>query len=317
MSLFQIMLFTVVLLLSLFSFYSCTEKTQETLTPEETLTLEETETFGLTEEAEAQRATELLKWASIHRYAPECMVQIYSENDTIPPPTPVPIQKEKFAELSQLRQLFQGTALENNFRILRILIDSQIYREYLRQTFDREPHFETLDEFWRMTMPPIPTEQYRPLFGGFLENPESSDFAYLHKIVLEGKGSLTIYNGLAMFCAREPGDPPNIPKIPQPQHLIDGPFIDTPLYEFTKDTVEKWIFHNGHGIDAYKVFENRYKEFIKNAGEADKKKVRGFFNTYGIDDGLIMLALQEPDLTGLILWYSFDEAMFIAWVNHF
>lgn len=47
----------------------------------------------------------------------------------------------------------------------------------------------------------------------------------------------------------------------------------------------------------------------------DKKKIRGFFNTYSADEGLILLALQEPDLTGLILWYAFDEAMFIAWLN--
>jgi len=45
------------------------------------------------------------------------------------------------------------------------------------------------------------------------------------------------------------------------------------------------------------------------------KKDTRFFNTYSADEGLILLALQEPDLTGLILWYAFDEAMFIAWLN--
>ena len=304
MKFFQITLIILILLISFFFLFSCTEKTQDTLTPENT-------------EAALRSEVELPKWTSIHRYAPECMVQTYPEGDIILPTASEPIHKEKLAELLQFQQRFQGNVLEDNFRILRILIDSQIYKEYLTETFKRDPHFETLDEFWRMTMPPIPTEQYRPLFDGFLEDPEVEDFAYLHKIVLEGKGSLTIYQGLSMCCAREPGDPPNIPKVPQPQYLIDGPFIDTPLHKSTKDTLQKWIFHNRQGENAYNVFEKRYTEFIKDASEIDKKKIRGFFNAYGVDEGLIMLALQEPDLTGLILWYSFDEAMFIAWINDF
>jgi hypothetical protein len=299
---FQITHICVILLISFFAFLSCTEKTQDPLTPEKT-------------ETDLRREAELLRLMRLHRNAPECMVKTYPESDIIPPTPPEPIHREKMAELLALRQRYEGTVLEDNFRILRDLIDSEIYKTYLRETFRRMPQFDTLDEFWRMTMMPIPTETYRPLFDGFLENPEVEDFAYLHQRILEGKGALTLYQGLSIFCARDPGDPPNIPKIQQPQHLIDGPFIDTPLHEFTEKTLEKWIFDNGLGENAYNAFEARYTDFIQEASENDKKKIRGFFNTYGVDEGLILLALQAPDLTGLLLWYAFDEAMFIAWVN--
>jgi len=304
MRFFQITRIIVILLISFFFFLSCTEKTQDPLIPEKT-------------ETDFRREAELLKLTRLHRDAPECMVKTYSESDIIPPTSPEPIHREKMAELLALQQRYEGNVLEDNFRILRHLINSETYKAYLRETFTREPQFQTLDEFWRMTMMPISTEEYRPLFDGFLENPEVEDFAYLHQIILEGKGALTLYKGLSIFCAREPGAPPNIPKIPQPQHLIDGPFIDTPLHQFTEDTLEKWIFDNGQGENAYNAFEARYTDFIQDASERDKKKIRGFFNTYGVDEGLILLALQEPDLTGLILWYAFDEAMFIAWVNDF
>jgi hypothetical protein len=288
--------------MSFFAFLSCTEKTQDPLRPEKT-------------ETELRREAELLKLTRLHRNAPECQVKPYSESEITPPTPPEPIHIEKMAELLALRHRDEGTVLEDNFRMLRDLIDSEIYKTYLRENFTRDPQFQTLDEFWRMTRMPIPTETYRPLFDGFLENPQAEDFAYLHQRILEGKGALTLYQGLSIFCARDPGDPPNIPKIQQPQHLIDGPFRDTPLHAFTEKTLEKWIFDNGHGENAYNAFEARYTDFIQETSENDKKKIRGFFNTYGVDEGLILLALQEPDLTGLLLWYSVDEAMFIAWVN--
>ena len=299
---FQITRVIVVLFISFFFFSSCSEKTQDPLIPEKT-------------EADLRQEAELLRLTRLHRDAPECMVKTYSKSDIIPPTPPEPIHREKMAELLALRQRYEGTVLEDNFRILRDLIDSEIYKTYLRETFTRKPEFQTLDEFWRMTMMPIPTEAYRSLFDGFLQNPEAEDFTYLHQLILEGKGALTLYKDLSIFCAREPGEPPNIPKIQQPQHLIDGPFRDTPLQELTENTLEKWIFDNGQGENAYNAFEARYTDFIEEASERDKKKIRGFFNTYGVDEGLILLALQKPDLTGLILWYTFDEAMFIAWVN--
>ncbi len=299
---FQITGFIVVSVISFFFSSSCSEKTQDPLIPEKT-------------ETELRREAELLTLTHLHRDAPECQVKTYSESEIIPPTPPEPIHTQKKAELLALRHRYEGTVLEDNFRILRDLIDSEIYKTYLRETFTREPEFQTLDAFWRRTMMPIPTETYRPLFDGFLQNPQAEDFAYLHQRILEGKGALMLYQGLSIFCARNPGDPLNIPKIQQPQHLIDGPFRDTPHHAFTEKTLEKWIFDNGQGENAYNAFEARYTDFIQEDSERDKKKIRGFFNAYGVEEGLILLALQEPDLTGLLLWYTADEAMFIAWVN--
>ncbi len=47
-----------------------------------------------------------------------------------------------FEHLSELRELFQDPLFADNFRILRTLVDSQIYRSYLTENFKRAPDFE-------------------------------------------------------------------------------------------------------------------------------------------------------------------------------
>lgn len=282
----------------------CTETPQETVHPETSETppvsVVEMETDPLLTDVPMERP---------HIDMSKYQVQIYTVDAVILPPPVEPIHRETFEKLWELQELFQGTVLADNFRILRILVDSQIYRSYLTQNFNREPDFETLDTFWRMTLPPIPTEKYRPLFEGFLENPQAEDFAYLHRRVLEGKGDSTIHPVLSP--PRPDLAPAQLLHHFRPKH----PFFATPLHELTKDTVRKWLMHDEKG---FKMLEKTLEQNIILAEiENDKKRVRGFFNEYGADAGLVMLALQDPDLMGLILWYSIDEAMFMAWVNRF
>ena len=175
---------------------------------------------------------------SAHRDLSKYQVQIYPANAIISPSPPELIHQETFERLWELREMFRDPVLADNFRMLRILVDSQIYRSYLTQNFNREPDFETLDAFWRMTLPPIPTEKYRPLFEGFLENPEAEDFAYLHRRVLEGKGSSTIHPVLSP--PRPDLTPAQLLHHFRPKH----PFFGTPLHELTKDTVRKWFLRD-------------------------------------------------------------------------
>ena len=300
----MLQLFTALIVVKLLLVFGCTE------TPKETVRLELPETPQ--DNVSDMETQPLLTGAPIespNRDLSRYQVQIYPADAVFSPPAPETIHQETYEKLWELRERFQSTVLADNFRILRILVDSQIYRSYLTQNFKREPEFETLDAFWRMTLPPIPTEKYRPLFEDFLENPEAEDFAYLHRRILEGKGESTKHPGLSP--PRPDLTPAQLLQHFRPKH----PFSGTPLHELTQDTVRKWFLHDRVRAN---IFEKKLeRDIIPAEIENDKKRVRGFFNLYGADTGVIMLALQYPDLIGLILWYSIDDAMFMAWINRF
>ena len=80
---------------------------------------------------------------------------------------------------------FKGNVLEDNFKILRKLTASQIYKAYLANTFPRDESFETLDEFWKV--PPPPTEDFLRLFEGILENPADEQIAFIYRAMLAYK----------------------------------------------------------------------------------------------------------------------------------
>lgn len=234
----------------------------------------------------------------------ECqIIETYPENESVISPTAEEIHKQIFAELLGLRQMYQDTVLENNFEILRILTDSQIYIDYLKQAFHRDTPFETLEEFWTTQSPLI--ELYRPIFDGFIEDPETDDFAYLHRDILNWK-AVVLYTYAIPICVQDPID--YLKK--KPLHLREGPVKKTDL---TTGTFEKWVTHYS---DGYESFSSRKRKMFITFLNTDKKKIRGYFNAYSVDDALIWLAIQDPNLAGLILSSTIDETMFIGWLNY-
>ncbi len=293
---------TAYLLISSLLVLGCTETPQETVHPDTSETPQDS-VMGMENNSLLIDVTVESPHIDMSKY----QVQIYPAEVVISPSPPEAIHQETFEKLWELRELFQDPLFADNFRILRTLVDSQIYRSYLIENFKREPGFETLDAFWRMTLPPIPTEKYRPLFDGFLENLEAADFAYLHRRVLEAKGDSMIHPVLSP--PRPDLTPAQLLHHFRPKH----PFFGTPLHELTKDTFRKWLMQDH--VRAQIVERKLEQDLIPGEIETDKKRVRGFFNEYGAEAGLIMLAVRDPDLMGLLLWYSIDEAMFIAWIN--
>ncbi|RKU09860.1 hypothetical protein C6501_14820 [Candidatus Poribacteria bacterium] len=279
-----IMLFIPFLFISIIALLSCTEKQKSgTVLIED----EETITYPIKKELPV-----------------ECqIIETYPENESVIPPIAEEMHKQLFVELDELRQLFEGSILENNLEILRILTRSQIYIDYLKRTFHRDAPFETLEEFW--TTQPIPTELYRPIFDGFIEAPEPDDFAYLHRNLLNWKATV-LHTYVIPICARDPIDY----FLNKPLHLRGGPVKKTDL---TNGTLEKWVTHYS---DGYESFRSRKRKKFITFLNTDKKKIRGYFNMYDVDDALIWLAIQDPNLIGLILSSTVDEAMFIGWINY-
>ena len=289
-------LFSLFLLSTLVSSLGCTEKPEETVMPgeEDTITIPQAEYDALV-------SAYLEEALAPHREAPECKMQTYARNTLITPPTPDAGLSATFLELAGHRQQFQGSVMADNFRILRYLTDSDIYQEHLANIFGTP--LQTPAVFWRTTSSQATASL--ALFAGFMETPTEADIELLQQIIWYERAVLVAVDG--NVCAKAFGGEPVSLSIP--------PHIEQPLIRaYTSETYKQWIRRD---TQAYKAFEARYKTFIENVNHTARKKVRGFLNAYGPEDGFIWLSLHEPALTELILSNSTDEAAFWGWVNSF
>lgn len=293
------------LFLSLAPFLGCSE-TQTPLTPEEPsvegMSKTNVETYAFTAAEFHTHINYAVEKARFSDEPPACWIYLYADSDTVPPPIPEPIHAEMFEELLQLRQQFQGNVLEDNFKILRQLTASQIYKAYLANTFPRDESFETLDEFWKV--PPPPTEDFLRLFEGILENPADEQIAFIYRAMLAYK---CFYS--TDITARKCGGSVGLGLANLPDAVVQN---REELHRRNRGQ-DRWLIDLG--AKKYGVFNERYRNFAEDAIHADKRKIRGFFNEYGVNDGLIWLAIQEPELTGFFLSNFRDEAVFQGWVN--
>lgn len=295
------------LFLSLAPFLGCSDmQDDKLLTPDEpsveVVSKTNGETYTLTE---AEFRTQINYAVENTRFSdepPACWIYLYAENDIVPPPIPEPIHSEMFEELLQLRRQFRGNVLEDNFKILRQLTDTQIYKAYLVNMFPRDEPFETLDEFWKV--PPLLTEDFLRLFEGIIENPDDEQIAFIYRAMLAYK-CFYLRDITSLKC----GEGENLNLANLPDYVVQN---REDLHRRNRGH-DRWIIELG--AKKYDIFNERYRNFAEDAIHADKRKIRGFFNEYGVNNGLIWLAIQNPDLTGLFLSNFRDEIVFQGWVN--
>ena len=248
--------------------------------------------------------------------SPECDILIfdgddnfhYDRNDSIPPPSPEAIHVAAFTELSELRQLFQSSLFVDNFRLLRILTDSQNYLVFLSDVSPKNALYQTLDSFWK-TQPP-PTQEILPLFEGLLENPNEKQIAFVHSQILSWQcSSLDTFFGLDLANGCGPQYP--FPFIPEPS---DREHMENAIYFATRQSPLDLLGDelNVNWADTLRKRHNRYAE---ETNHIHQKKVRGFFNRYGADTGMLWIAIQEPNLTAFILGNFTHENMLKAWIK--
>ncbi len=306
----HLMLSTVYLFLSLSLFISCSEtETDLTSAADDP----ENQAGAFTEAAATISRPENV--VTFSRPSPECSILIfddedfrYDKNESIPPPNPEPIHIAAFTEISELRQHFQSSLFADNFRLLRLLTDSQNYLAFLSDVSPKNAPYQTLDSFWK-TQPP-PTQEILPLFEGLLENPNEKQIAFVHSQILSWQcSSLDTFFGLDLANDCGPRYPLRfIPEPPDREHIRNA------IYFATRQSPLNLIGDelNVHWAD---TLVERYKRYAEDTNRIHQKKVRGFFNRYGADTGILWLAIQEPSLTGFILSNFTHENMLKAWIK--
>ena len=302
----------VYLFLSLSLFVSCTETQTDLMEPSDDL---DNQTDASIETTGTIRSPETV--GTFYRpSSPECDILIfgdeedfhYDKNDSIPPPSPEPIHVAAFTELSELRERFQSSLFADNFRLLRILTDSQNYLAFLSDVSPKNAPYETLDSFWKAQPPPI--EEILLLFEGLLEAPNEKQIAFVHSQILSWQcSSLDDFFGLdlANNCGRQ-YPIPFIPELPDREHMRNAIYFAT--RQSPLDLIEGELAL--HWVD---TLTERQKRDAEDTNQAYQKKIRGFFSKYGADTGMLWLAIQEPNLTGFILSNFIHENMLKAWIK--
>lgn len=233
---------------------------------------------------------------------------LYDEENVIIPPLPEVKHTNLFAELSQLRQQFPGNLLDDNFQILRNLTSSQNYIAYLTKTITRDKHFETLEEFWKLQLPD--TNQIRLLFDGLIENPDAKQITYVHFGILARQCSTldTLINQSLQGKCGENSFSTN-------RSLKLSPALQNTIYFGHQQSL--WDLAPGEEwSDPWiKNLQDRYQRYADKTVHINSKKIRGFFSEYGVNNGLLWLAIQDPDLIGFVLSNFSNENVFQCWID--
>lgn len=232
----------------------------------------------------------------------------YDKSDSIPPPSPQQLHVAAFTELYELRQRFDSSLFAENFRLLRVLINSENYLAFLSDAFPRNAPYSTLNDFWKIQPPP--TEELLDLFQGLLENPNEKQIAFLHSQSLSWQCS-SLDTFFYLDHANGCGYPYPLPFIPQTadrEHMKNAIYFATRHSPLDLIGAEK----DAHWVDP--LLERR-KRYAEDTNDIQQKKIRGFFNTYGADTGMLWLAIQEPTITGFILSNFTHENMLKAWIK--
>lgn len=239
----------------------------------------------------------------------QLLIHVYDQENVITPPHPEVIHTSYYAELSQLRQQFQGNLFDDNFIILRFLTSSQNYIAYLNKTFSRDKHHDTLDEFWKLQPPD--TNQIRLLFDELVENPNDKQITFVH------------YGILAMQCSTldtlitiRLQDKCSVNRFSTKQSLKLSPAHQNTIYFAHHQSLWDLATDEQWGDPWIEELQDRYQRYADETVHIYSKKIRGFFSEYGVNNGLLWLAIQDPDLIGFVLSNITDENAFWCWINH-
>ena len=205
------------------------------------------------------------------------------------PPTP----EETF---EQLKRENPGNILDNDFRVLRRLVNSKTYLDFLRRNHPLEDRYQTYDAFWEIAA--SHPSRYMPFLKQQLKKPDEEDAATVHLFAVHYRHVLTRgYHG------EEPDTFQGVFA-----KLMDGPGLNIGFKHFVH--VEQ---NRLNGLEfAFFLLELAF--YVGKTEQTDAALAKELFGKHGEQDALIWLALKEPVLIGYILKDFTDVQVFRRWM---
>lgn len=218
----------------------------------------------------------------------------------------VPIANLKEKTFSMLQEEFSPPILDEDFKTLRALANSDTYLAFLSRVFKPGQPFENFNELLDRT-PPKSKDPLHSILKQHLKHIviDDTDIIALHKVIIFQQ-ILDIRGKLSLF----------------PDHIFARtPLLPAHIQEardktYESETVQEW-FRGLKGQKAHDFFD-AYVGFAKAANDLAYQKTQELFNQHGPDDGLIRLSIQEPIIFWIILntfIEPFGTVDFLRWID--
>ena len=189
---------------------------------------------------------------------------------------------------ARLRNLFPQPIVDADFTMLRKVVNSNTYLDFLAQEFPTEAPFQTFAAYLRGTPPDA--ERYLPLLKKWVGSPTAEDVEVLHWVTLEHREANLL---LFRFKVRPDGNIQFIKEV-----------FDKKFGSLADPRVEAFLAR--HHI-AEEEFIAAIDTFVPETEQADARWLHAQFEEQnGIDEGLLWSALGKPALIGEIL-HNFAE----------
>ncbi len=213
--------------------------------------------------------------------------------------TPPPIETDPEKAFYQFRERFAGR-LENhgNFTGLREITTSEIYLDYLAAVYPTETPVSSLEEYFQ-TAAPDP-ERYIPFLVELgIDEPTDADIAVIHRMTRIYREN--DYTRLKMLVEEQ--------ALVQNVALIFEKVMDV----MTEPAVEAFL--ERYDLEINSKFSAQFEQFVDDTLIEDGLWLQQPIKKYGIDNGLLWGALQNPAFIGEIL-LNFDATdTFLFWLN--
>ena len=213
-----------------------------------------------------------------------------------------PVANLEERTFSKLRAAFPGPLLDQDFKTLRALANSDTYLAFLsRARVSKQVKvkpFQTFDEFLD-TIPLDAERKIRPIFKKHLAHLaiKDQDIASFYKLATIDQSKVI----LTVLRVR-----PIPPRIKEAETRA---IKNTQFFRWLPPEIQP------HIRDA---FWKTFVKFVEDANETARKKTQNTLHEHGQDEGLIWLAIQEPRILGIIL-NTFIEpvtpADFLRWIE--
>ena len=199
---------------------------------------------------------------------------------------------------AQLRLEFPGNVLDNDFTRIQDIINSETYIDFLKRTYPQENQFQNFDEFWALVS--VDEEPYVELLNTHLKPPRpaptAEDVDILRYMTLHHRSlNVRTYHG------------ENQGRESTVDMMMNEPvnsWLEQRLFDAEGVNFLLWI-----KILAYHLI------LVEDLQEEDRAKIQALFVEYGVQKGVLRVALQEPVSLGYVLKDFTDVHVFRKWVN--
>ena len=209
---------------------------------------------------------------------------------------PVARQATPEETFEQLKRENPGNILDEDFRILRRLVTSKTYLDFLRRNHPIEDQYQTFDQFWKLAA--SHPSRYMPFLKQQLEKPDEEDAANAHLFAEHYRYVMTReYHGEDSDMFQD-----------EWLKLMKGPGADIGLKHFVDD--ERNIL-NGFHLIILTVAIKLHVEEIERANAVFAGELFDKHSTHA----LIWIALEDPVLIGYILKDFTDPQVLLKWMR--